>query len=202
MTKVKKNSRHLISFFINSSGYLVPHISDDNFKTSKTLYPYLLGKRNAHAFYNLEKSLHGIKASLEILKEIVSLNGKILFIVSSSALNKSFNDNSVIDCLLWRRGPSQRTKSVDLLIVENIRGENTVEIQKSGMLMIGVHNSTLTQISYPFNLNIEDSLLCYWFYNALVVACYQGSLLKEKEGEKAKVFSSLFGKKQKNKKTK
>ncbi|CAN0323405.1 unnamed protein product, partial [Hapterophycus canaliculatus] len=76
---IKKEER-LLSFFIGSSGYLVPRPHNEYVKISKTMNPFLLGKRNINYFYNLEKSLYGIRATMEVFKSIVANGGKILFI--------------------------------------------------------------------------------------------------------------------------
>ena len=49
----------------------------------------------------------------------------------------------------------------------------------------------MSQISYPFNLNIESTLLAHWFFSSIYTTCGRG----KKENLNVKnSFSSLLGK--------
>ncbi len=181
----------LISFFIGSSGYLVPRLNNDDVKVSKTIHPFLLGKRNIYFFYNLEKSLFGIRATLEVLKNIISSGGEILFVSDSPVLKYAFEKNHNIRCIRWKRMALTKSREVDLLFLSNINPENLVEAHRKCGLLVGVGGSTMSQISYPFNLNIESTLLAHWFFSSIYTTCGRG----KKENLNVKnSFSSLLGK--------
>ena len=185
----KKHAR-LLSLFIGSSGYLVPRPSDEYVKISKTMYPFLLGKRNIHYFYDLEKSLYGIRATMEVLKNIIANEGKILFISNSLILQSRFALESNINCIKWKRGSLAKSKDADLVFLDGVEKENLVEAHRKCLLLVGIGSSTMSKISYPFNLNINSPLLSDWFFGALYATCLEGTRLSKKKS----AISSLLGK--------
>lgn len=185
----KKHSR-LLSFFIGSSGYLIPRPSDEYVKISKTMYPFLLGKRNIHYFYDLEKSLYGIRATMEVLKNIVANEGKVLFISNSLILQSSFAFEANLNTLKWKRGYLGKSKDADLVFLNGVEKENLVEAHRKCLLLVGIGSSTMSKISYPFNLNVNSPLLSDWFYGALYTTCVQGARLSKKK----RAIPSLLGK--------
>nr|QWK44979.1 ribosomal protein S2 [Analipus japonicus] len=181
----------LLSFLIGSSGYLVPRPVSENVKISKTMHPYLLGKQNIHYFYNLEKSLYGIRAALEVLKNIIGEGGEVLLIGDSAALHSIYKKEPNINCLRWKRGALSKMKNVDLVVLNNISKENLVETHRKKMLLVGVGGSTTSKMSYPFNVNVESILLSHWFFSIIYTVCGQGIRLKKSKNKP--VFSSLLG---------
>lgn len=169
----KKQSR-LLSFFIGSSGYLVPRPYNEYVKVSKTMYPFLLGKRNIHYFYDLEKSLYGIRATMEVLKNIVANEGKVLLISNSLSLQPRFVLEANINSIKWERGSIAKSKDADLVFLSEVEKENLVEAHRKCLLLVGVGSSTMSKIAYPFNLNIESPLLSDWFFGAFYTTCVQG----------------------------
>lgn len=185
----KKYSR-LLSFFIGSSGYLVPRSSNEYVKISKTIYPFLLGKRNIHYFYDLEKSLYGIRATMEVLKNIVANEGKILFISNSSILQPRFALEANLNTIKWKRGSLAKSKDADLVFLSGVEKENLVEAHRKCLLFVGVGSSTMSKMAYPFNLNVNSPLLADWFFGALYTSCVQGTRVSKKK----KVIPSFLGK--------
>ena len=169
----KKHSR-LLSFFIGSSGYLVPRPYNEYVKISKTMYPFLLGKRNINYFYDLEKSLYGIRATIEVLKNIVANEGKVLLISNSLTLQPRFILESNIDCIKWERGSISKSKEADLVFLSKVEKENLVETHRKCLMLVGVGSPTMSKIAYPFNLNIESPLLSDWFFGTLYTTYVQG----------------------------
>nr|YP_010445181.1 ribosomal protein S2 [Macrocystis pyrifera]UTJ90682.1 ribosomal protein S2 [Macrocystis pyrifera] len=188
---ITEHSR-IISFLIGSSGYLVPRPFNEDVIISKTMHPYLLGKRNIYYFYNLEKSLYGIRATLEILKNIILLEGKILFVSNSPLLKICLSNESNISYIKWKRSYLSKSKDVDLVFLSDIEKENLVEAHRKCLLLVGVGSPTMSKISYPFNLNIESPLLASWFFSLIYMTCVKGKRMKSKK--KGQVFSSLLGK--------
>ena len=186
----KKHSR-LLSFFICSSGYLVPRPSNEYVKISKTMYPFLLGKRNIHYFYDLEKSLYGIRATMEVLKNIVANEGKVLFISDSLILQPRFALEANLSSIKWKRGSLAKSKDADLVFLNRVEKENLVEAHRKCLLLVGVGSSTMSKVAYPFNLNVNSPLLSDWFFGALYITCVQGIRLSK---IKKKVVPSLLGK--------
>lgn len=186
----KKHAR-LLSFIIGSSGYLVPRPSNEYVKISKTIYPFLLGKRNINYFYNLEKSLYGIRATMEVLKNIVANEGKVLFISNSRILHPRFVLETNINSIKWKRGSLAKSKEADLVFLGGVEKENLVEAHRKCLLLVGIGSPTMSQIAYPFNLNVESPLLSDWFFGVLYTACVQGTRLSKK---KEKVIPSFLGK--------
>lgn len=187
----KKQSR-LLSFFIGSSGYLVPRPYNEYVKISKTMYPFLLGKRNIHYFYDLEKSLYGIRATMEVLKNIVVNEGKVLLISNSLTLQPRFVSEANINCIKLERGSIGKSKDADLVFLSEIDKENLVEAHRKCLLLVGVGSSTMSKIAYPFNLNIDSPLLSDWFFGAVYTTCVQG---KRVSGNiKTSPISILLGK--------
>ena len=185
----KKHAR-LLSFFIGSSGYLVPRPYNEYVKISKTMYPFLLGKRNINYFYDLEKSLYGIRATMEVLKNIVADEGKVLFISDSLILESRFSFEANLNYIKWKRGSLAKSKNADLVFLSGVEKENLVEAHRKCLLLVGIGSPTMSSISYPFNLNIDSYLLSDWFFGALYTSCLQGT----RQVKKKKAIYSLLGK--------
>nr|YP_009058544.1 ribosomal protein S2 [Sargassum hemiphyllum]AIM19568.1 ribosomal protein S2 [Sargassum hemiphyllum]UDY71291.1 ribosomal protein S2 [Sargassum hemiphyllum var. chinense] len=164
----------ILSFFVGSSGYLVPRFKNDDVRVSKTIESYLLGKRDLYYLYNLEKSLYGIRATLDVLEAMVDSEADILFINSLPIITKGFDKNISITSVRWKRGVLSKFKKADLVFLCDIMRENLVECHRECALVAGVGGSTASRMSYLFNLNIEDILLSYWFFNVVSVICRRG----------------------------
>lgn len=188
----KKHSR-LLSLFISSSGYLVPFPRNQYLQISKTLHPFLLGKRNIYYFYDLEKSLYGIRATIEVLKNIISSEGKILFIGNEVSMQSRFGQTSDINFIKWKRGSILKSKDADLTFLTSVEKENLVEAHRKCLLLVGVGSPTMSKISYPFNLNIESPFLSDWFFGTMYTSCVQGKRMS-KESKKKNQIVSLLGK--------
>lgn len=191
---IRTEHYRLFSFLIGSSGYLVPYCYNEDVRISKTMHPYLLGKRNIYYFYNLEKSLYGIRATLEVLKNIVLAEGKILFVSDSSFFNICFFTEANINYIKWKRGYLAKSRDVDLVVLSDIEKENIVEAHRKCLLLVGVGSSTMSKVSYPFNLNLESPLLFFWFCSLIYMVCVNSKRIKSKKREGGYVFSSLLGK--------
>nr|QWK44558.1 ribosomal protein S2 [Ecklonia radicosa] len=191
---VKTEYYRLFSFLIGSSGYLVPYFYNEDVRISKTMHPYLLGKRNIYYFYNLEKSLYGIRATLEVLKNIILAEGKILFVSDSPFFKICFFTEVNINYIKWKRGYLAKSKDVDLVVLSDIEKENIVEAHRKCLLLVGVGSFTMSKVSYPFNLNLESPLLFFWFCSLIYMVCVNSKRIKSKKREEAYVFSSLLGK--------
>ena len=187
---LNKKQARLLSFFIGSSGYLVPRPYNEYVKISKTMHPFILGKRNIHYFYNLEKSLYGIRATMEVFKNIVATEGKILFISNSFPLYRRFGKEPDINCIKWKRGTLAKSKEADLVFLDGVEKENLVEAHRKCLLLVGVGSCTMSKVSYPFNLNIESPLLSDWFFGSIYTSYLQG---KKKKNKKSPI-NSLLGK--------
>nr|AYM32645.1 ribosomal protein S2 [Sargassum horneri]AYM32682.1 ribosomal protein S2 [Sargassum horneri] len=170
----KTKNRAILSFFVGSYGYLVPRFKNDDVTVSKTIQSYLLGKRDLYYLYNLEKSLYGIRATLEVLETMVDSKADILFINSLPIIAQGFDKDMSITGIKWKRGVLSKFKKVDLVFLCDIMKENLVESHRECLLVVGVGGSTTSRMSYLFNLNIEDILLSYWFFNAVSVICRRG----------------------------
>lgn len=188
---INKKRERLLSFFVGSSGYLVPRPCNEYVKISKTMHPYLLGNRNNFYFYNLEKSLYGARATMEVLKNIIADNGKILFISDSVKLQSRFGIEQYIEFIKWKRGSLIHLKGVDLVFLTGINKENLVEAHRKSLVLSGVGSPTMSKISYPINLNIESPLLLDWFLGVFYMSCIRGRRLKD---HKKGVCGSLLGK--------
>nr|YP_009228472.1 ribosomal protein S2 [Saccharina sculpera]ALI31084.1 ribosomal protein S2 [Saccharina sculpera] len=187
---VRTEHSRLLSFLIGSSGYLVPRPFNEDVRISKTMHPYLLGKRNIYYFYNLEKSLYGIRATLEVLKT----GGKILFVSDCSLLKICLSHHPNISYIKWKRSYLAKSKDVDLVFLSDIEKENLVEAHRKCLLLVGVGSPTMSKVAYPFNLNIESPLLSSWFFSLIYMTCVKGNRMKSTK--KRRVFSSLLGKAQ------
>ena len=194
---LKTEHSRLLSLFIGSSGYLVPRPRNENIKISKTMHPFLLGQRNTYYFYNLEKSLYGIRATLEVLKNIIGSEGEILFVSDSPVFKSVFAKEAHIDCIKWKRTALSKSKDVDLVFLSNIGKENLVEAHRKCLLLVGVGSPTMSKISYPFNLNVDSTLLAHWFLGAIYTNCSRG--VKKKKLNNKLSFPSLLGKGSKKK---
>lgn len=54
---------------------------NDNVELSKAMHPYLLEKRNNKYLYNIEKRLHGIRATLKVFKNRVENGGYCIYVL-------------------------------------------------------------------------------------------------------------------------
>nr|YP_011008354.1 ribosomal protein S2 [Sporochnus bolleanus]WBP70325.1 ribosomal protein S2 [Sporochnus bolleanus] len=190
---LKTEYTRLLSLFIGSSGYLVPRSMNDNIKISKTMHPYLLGKRDIYYFYNLEKSLYGIRASLEVFKTILSKGGEIFFVSNSPIIELAFAKDPSINYIKWKRTALSKSKDADLVFLSDIGEENLVEAHRKCMLSVGVGSTTMSKIAYPFNLNVESFLLANWFFSSIYTTYGRGNKMKENL-DKERPLSSLLGK--------
>ena len=109
----KTKNRAILSFFVGSCGYLVPRFKNDDVTVSKTIQSYLLGKRDLYYLYNLEKSLYGIRATLEVLETMVDSKADILFINSLPIIAQGFDKDISITGIKWKRGVLSKFKPVD-----------------------------------------------------------------------------------------
>nr|QWK44365.1 ribosomal protein S2 [Arthrothamnus bifidus] len=191
---VRTEHSRLLSFLIGSSGYLVPRPFNEDVRISKTMHPYLLGKRNIYYFYNLEKSLYGIRATLEVLKKTILSEGKILFVSDYPLLKICLSHQPNISYIKWKRSYLAKSKDVDLVFLSDIEKENLVEAHRKCLLLVGVGSPTMSKVAYPFNLNIESPLLSSWFFSLIYMTCVKGNRMKSTK--KRHVFSSLLGKAQ------
>nr|QWK45055.1 ribosomal protein S2 [Thalassiophyllum clathrus] len=187
---VQTEHSRLLSFLIGSSGYLVPRPFNEDVRISKTMHPYLLGKRNIYYFYNLEKSLYGIRATLEVLKNTILAEGKILFVGDSPLLKICLSYEPNISHIKWKRSYLAKSKDADLVFLSDIEKENLVEAHRKCLLLVGVGSPTMSKVSYPFNLNIESPLISSWFFSLIYMTCVKGNRMKKK---KVRPFSSLLG---------
>ena len=190
---INKKHERLLSFFIGSSGYLVPRPLNEYVKISKTMHPYVLGKRNNFYFYNLEKSLYGIRATLEILKNIIASGGNIFFVSDSLRLKSRFMLDPNIDFIKWKRGSLVQSQDVDLILLTGVNKENLVEAHRKSSLIVGVGSSTMSKISYPINLNIESAVLADWLLGSLYKSYTQGKRMRNKKN-KSNNNNNLLGK--------
>jgi hypothetical protein len=189
MLKTERSS--LFSFFLGCSGYVVPRPINDNIKISKTMHSYVLGKRSVYYFYNLEKSLYGIRATLEVLENLIGQGGDILFVSYSPILKNVFYNSNSLNYIKWKRGGLSKFKEVDLVFLNDIGKENLVEAHRKCLLLVGVGSPTTSGTSYLFNLNIDNTFLAYWFFNAVYTASRRGMRGKLK---KKSSFHSFLGK--------
>nr|QWK44673.1 ribosomal protein S2 [Lessonia variegata] len=183
---------HLLSFLIGSSGYLVPRPFNEDVRISKTIHAYLLGKRNIYYFYNLEKSLYGIRATLEVLKNTIMVEGKILFVSDSPLFKICFSHTANISYIKWKRSYLVKSKDVDLVFLTDIEKENLVEAHRKCLLLVGVGSPTMSKVSYPVNLNLEAPLIAYWFFSLIYITCIKGN--RAKLIKKRRDLSGLLGK--------
>lgn len=188
---LNKNHSRLFSLFLGSSGYLVPFPCNEYSPISKTLHPFLLGKRNIYYFYDLEKSLYGIRATIEILKNIIANEGKILFIGNEVPMHSRFGQDSNINFIKWKRGSITKSKDADLVILTSVEKENLVEAHRKCLLLVCVGSFTMSKISYPFNLNIESPFLSDWFFGAMYTSYVQGKRMGRRSNKKKQIVSLL-----------
>lgn len=189
---VRTENAYLLSFFVNSSGYIVPRFEIENTKVSKTIYPYLLGKRNIYYFYDMEKSLYGIRATLQVLQSIVGQGGDVLFIGDSPVFKYIFSRGKGFNCIKWKRGVLSKFKEVDLVFLSDIDRENLLEAHRKCFLLVGLGSPTMSKMSYPFNLNTQSTLLSYWFFNALYTTNLRSK--RNKDLSARILFPTLLGK--------
>lgn len=188
---LKTEHSSLFTFFIGCSGYLVPRPINDNIKISKTMHSYILGKRSVYYFYNLEKSLYGIRATLEVLENLIGQNGDILFVSDSPIFKNVFYKSNSLNYSKWKRGGLSKFKEVDLVFLNDIEKENLVEAHRKCLLLVGVGSPTTSGMSYLFNFNIDNTFLAYWFFNAVYTTSRRGMRRKLKKNLS---FHSFLGK--------
>jgi len=176
---IKRETVRFYYFIIGLSGYLVPRPENGTIKISKTIHPYLLGKRKMEYLYNLEKSMYGIRATLEVLKNIIADGGDVLFVNNSLILKNIFFKESQIECVKWKRTAIKNSRKVDLMLLSDVEKEIIVEAYRKDSLLVGVGSSTMSKISYPFNLNTESSVLLHWFISTLYTICTKGKSINK-----------------------
>ena len=101
---LKTEHSSLFSFILGCSGHLVPRPLNDNMNISKTMHPYILGKRSVYYFYNLEKRVYGIRVTLEVLENLIGRGGDILFVIDSPILKNVFYNSNSLNDIKWKRG--------------------------------------------------------------------------------------------------
>ena len=69
--------------------------------------------------------------------------------------------------------------------------ENLVEAHRKCLLLVGVGSPTTSGMSYLFNLNIDNTFLAYWFFNAVYTTSRRGMRRKFKKNIS---FHSFLGK--------
>lgn len=181
----------LLFFFIRYSGYVIPLPLNERIKVSKTIHPFLLCKQNIRYFYNLEKSLYCIRATMEVLKSIVANEGRVLFVSDLPTLESRFLLDTDLRCTKWKRGSIAKSKDADLVFLSGINEENLVEAYRKCILLVGIGSPTLSKVAYPYNLNISSALLSDWFFGTLYASCMQGKRMVK---TKKKSIKSFLGK--------
>jgi len=68
---------------------------------------------------------------------------------------------------------------VDLMLLSDVEKEIIVEAYRKDSLLVGVGSSTMSKISYPFNLNTESSVLLHWFISTLYTICTKGKSINK-----------------------
>ena len=120
--------------------------------------------------------MYGIRATLEVLENLIGQGGDILFVSDSPIILKNvfYNSNS-LNCIKWKRDGLSKFKEVDLVFLNDIGKENLVEAHRKYLLLVGVGSPTTSgSMSYLFNLNIDNTFLVYWLFNPVYSASRRG----------------------------
>ena len=171
-----------LSFFISNKAYL----GQDFNVLNKSIHSFILGKRNNYSYYNLHFSLLGVKNSLEILENIVSQRGDISFVGGDTSINSillclSNLPQSNIFTMPWDFSHISRSHNFDLLLLHEVNSISQLESYNKLRPYIGINCSTTKDLSYLFNLNLQDQSLLNWYLYVLMYSCRRGLYFRKKK---------------------
>lgn len=173
-TKVSKYKK-LFSTLLNSKGYLGPKIGPVN----SSLHFYLIGKRKENCFYDLNKSVVGLKQLFDFLENIIVDRGRVLIVGGSISLVSillclSINKDSNLKIVPWDFSRISSSFEQDLFIIQEI--DNKAVLESYGHLVpaSGANYPDIRGLSYPMNIDLERKELCNWYSWALVASSRRG----------------------------
>lgn len=181
-TKYKKT----LSFFISKKAYL----GKDFCGLNKSLYPFILGKRDKNSYYDLNVSLMGIKNSLEILEGIIARQGIVFsvggdLVINSVLLYLSNLPQSNILVMSWDFSRITKISHFDILLLHEVTSISQLESYNKMRPYIGINSLTAEDLSYLFNLNLHNAIVLNWYLYVLVYSYRKGlySRVKRKRNE-------------------
>nr|YP_011008389.1 ribosomal protein S2 [Syringoderma abyssicola]WBP70360.1 ribosomal protein S2 [Syringoderma abyssicola] len=161
--------------FVSNKAYLGPCAT----LVDKSLHPFLLGKRGGFSYYDLQASFLGVKDSLDVLENVVIDRGKIFFVGGtlsfvSVLLCLPLSPESGVKVGPWDFSQITKTKGFDFMFLHEIDKKAILESQGKTIPFVGVGSTSVAGISYPFNLNVEESVLANWYLYAVINSCRRG----------------------------
>lgn len=164
-----------LSFFIHNKGYLRQHSNC----LDKSMNSFILGKRNKTFYYDTHSSLIGINNSMKVLENILSHKGNIFFIGGDIPLIKSLlcfskNEQTNIKVLPWYFSNITKLKTFDLLFLHEVNKKSILESYNKTAPYIGVNSFNFKDLSYIFNLSIDNKVLLNWYMYVIILSCRNG----------------------------
>ena len=77
------------------------------------MHSYVLDKRSVYYFYNLEKSLYGIRETLEVVENLVGQGGDFIFGSDSPILKNVFYNINSLNYIKWKIDGLPKFKEAD-----------------------------------------------------------------------------------------
>lgn len=171
-----------LSFFISNKAYLGPNFSILN----KSIHPFIFGKRSKNSYYDLTINLMGIKNSLEILENVTVQRGTILCIggdinVTSILLCLSSFPHSHVYVMAWDFSHIAKVSQFDLLLLHEVNSISQLESYNKMRPYVGINCFTTRDLSYLFNLNLQEQVLLNWYLYVLIYSFRKGLYFRKKK---------------------
>lgn len=193
-TSVTKKYKRISTHFIQHKGYLGPL---SPLFSERSLYPFILGIRDNYYYFNLVQCFSPIKSGLNVLENLIISHRKIIFLdsnKSSHVLNKKNSLTCLENFFLpkslnlsvlhynYRSVQQLKNKDIGFFIIQNADKSIVLESEGKTAPILGVGCSSLYNISYPFNVNIDNMDLANWYLYVLF-GLFRRSLYKRKKNE-------------------
>lgn len=171
----KPKYKKLFSILLGSNGYLGPKVGPIN----SSLHFYLIGKRGENSFYDLNKSVVGIKQLFDFLENVVVDRGRILLIGGSISLVSlllclSLSKDSHLKVIPWNFSSISNSTNQDFMIVHEIDKKAILESYNQLSPLGCVGYPDVRGIAYPINLNLDKTELSNWYCWGLISSYRRG----------------------------
>lgn len=193
-TSIIKKYEKISSHFVQHKGYLGPF---SPLFSGNSLYPFILGVRDNSYYYDLIQSLPPMKSGLNVLENLLLKKKKIIFLSGNNSLNTLTEEESLLfskkflipkklNIIMIHYSfcsiQQIKDKNVGLMLTHNINEPAIFESEGKTIPFIGVGCPSISGVTYPFNINLENSDLANWYLYVLF-GLFRQSLCKKKKNE-------------------
>lgn len=184
-TSIIKKHEKILNHFVLHKGYLGPFFPSLN---ENSLYPFIFGIRDNFYYYNLVNCFPPMKSGLNVVEDLIKKKKKVVLVDGNNLFfnnnnNFFFPENLNLITVRYDFCVIQQLKDKDIGIVflQNVDHCAIFEVEGKSIPFIGVGCSTLKGVTYPFNINIQNNDLAYWYLYVTLGTFRRGLYRREKK---------------------